>query len=874
MSAMSRHVAYWVLNTICSQHSVRNKSTFIFYTTFSKLIFVSDLKNSTIAMKQDIVRLFCKINNRRMNISFSNAFYVFECFFNLINFDQLNDLCSMTYKFEVFIVENQDIITKKRVNNVFFFELWKHVNYNFIVTFIVDNLAMSSNESKITINKDILNVWHTRLKHLREQNVRRLVKMSKRMNLIKLIVNKNFCESCIVIKQKIESHNNFVLFDKHLLNLMWNDLVQFFVCNDKIKYFVTFLCDFIKRSVIYVLRVKSDTFDAFRHFQQHNEHENNRVRRLRIDWEKKYFNDEFDYHRFEHDIEWESIVSKTSKQNEVVERLRQIFMSMISIMLKNVDLNDKWWIELIKTINYFRNRSSMTNKSITSFEIDTRRKFFFAHLRRIKTTSYVMKRKSITKWKKLVLRSFSVVFVNYERNHIYRMLRFNEIIYRVSFVTWIKKKRKKSLLFISETSTKRSITKSIILSTKKQVLKSNSIIILMSSSQFDQSIDVVSLSSILSTAKVNTSSIESISSISILSALKRHFKLRYRLDSFDLLDLLIMKCMKNVIDSQQVLKSRSYKKTMNDSSREEWVKIMKNENIFFLINEIWTLINFFKNRRVFRDKWIYKIKREEHHEILRYKTRWVIREFEQIEKLDYTKTFVSMIKSMSYKTMYVIIVVNDWKIEQMNVKTAFLYDKIHENVFVVQLTKFEQEINKICKLNKILYDLKQSSRVWFETLIKFFFFRLRFVKRRIQCFHEERHYDCYLCEWFDFYRIWSRDYLLTEKRFKRTIRDERFKFVHVLSRHDDLQKSKSQTINFESKCLRWTDATRSWNVKLQVINHFHERFVSSDKNLWRVYCWQKSQNQLSISREIIDVYHAKDSIEHSLFYFDDQSLCF
>ncbi len=70
--------------------------------------------------KTNIVKLFCKINNKRINISFSNAFYVFKCFFNLINFDQLNDLCSMTYKFKIFIVENQNIITRKRVNNVFF----------------------------------------------------------------------------------------------------------------------------------------------------------------------------------------------------------------------------------------------------------------------------------------------------------------------------------------------------------------------------------------------------------------------------------------------------------------------------------------------------------------------------------------------------------------------------------------------------------------------------------------------------------------------------------------------------------------------------------------------------------------------------------
>jgi hypothetical protein len=58
----------------------------------------------------------------------------------------------------------------------------------------------------------------------------------------------------------------------------------------------------------------------------------------------------------------------------------------------------------------------------------------------------------------------------------------------------------------------------------------------------------------------------------------------------------------------------------------------------------------------------------------------------------------------------------------MNVKMTFLYDKILEDVYVVQFTNFEKKINQVCKLNKVLYDLKQSSRIWFETLIKFFFF--------------------------------------------------------------------------------------------------------------------------------------------------------
>jgi hypothetical protein len=229
------------------------------------------------------------------------------------------------------------------------------------------------------------------------------------------------------------------------------------------------------------------------------------------------------------------------------------------------------------------------------------------------------------------------------------MLRFNEIIYRVLFVIWIKKKREESLLveILNKASTKWSIFESIEFSTKRQVIESNSIIILLFSSQLNQFIVVVSLISTLFTAEFNTSSIESISSISILSVLKRYFELRYRLDFFDFLNLLIMRCMKNVIDFQQILKSRSYKKTISNSNWNEWLKIMKNENKFLLINEIWTLINFFKNRRVFRDKWIYKIKKDEHDEILRYKARWMIRDFEQIERLNYTKTFVSMIKSMN-----------------------------------------------------------------------------------------------------------------------------------------------------------------------------------------------------------------------------------
>jgi hypothetical protein len=122
---------------------------------------------------------------------------------------------------------------------------------------------------------------------------------------------------------------------------------------------------------------------------------------------------------------------------------------------------------------------------------------------------------------------------------------------------------------------------------------------------------IISSSSSSSIIEINTLFNDFVSTIFlILNSLKRHFELRYRLNFFDSLSLLIMKCMQNVTNFQQILRSRSYKKAMNDLDRNEWLKIMKNENKFLLINETWILTNFFRDRWIFRDKWIYKIKKK------------------------------------------------------------------------------------------------------------------------------------------------------------------------------------------------------------------------------------------------------------------------
>ena len=117
------------------------------------------------------------------------------------------------------------------------------------------------------------------------------------------------------------------------------------------------------------------------------------------------------------------------------------------------------------------------------------------------------------------------------------------------------------------------------------------------------------------------------------------------------------------------------------------------------------IVETLNDRHVLKNKWIYKLKREIDEKVIRFKTRWIIRDFEQREDFDYNKTFAAVIKLINYKIIFVIIVVNDWNLKQINVITIFFYKNVEEKIYVKLLTEYKQNI-KICRLRKVLYDLK------------------------------------------------------------------------------------------------------------------------------------------------------------------------
>jgi len=62
-----------------------------------------------------------------------------------------------------------------------------------------------------------------------------------------------------------------------------------------------------------------------------------------------------------------------------------------------------------------------------------------------------------------------------------------------------------------------------------------------------------------------------------------------------------------------------------------------------------------------------------------------------------------------------------WKIHQMNVKSAFLNDPLDEEVYVKQPSSFIQsgKEEKVHRLTKTLYDLKQTPRAWNKRIDSF-----------------------------------------------------------------------------------------------------------------------------------------------------------
>ena len=88
--------------------------------------------------------------------------------------------------------------------------------------------------------------------------------------------------------------------------------------------------------------------------------------------------------------------------------------------------------------------------------------------------------------------------------------------------------------------------------------------------------------------------------------------------------------------------------------------------------------------------------------------------FSQKYGCDYEETFAPVVTHTTIRSFLTMAVHKNLKVNHIDIKTAFLHGNLDEEVYIAQKAGYTKsgEENKICKLNKAIYGLKQATRAW------------------------------------------------------------------------------------------------------------------------------------------------------------------
>ncbi|GJV63338.1 putative ribonuclease H-like domain-containing protein [Tanacetum coccineum] len=140
--------------------------------------------------------------------------------------------------------------------------------------------------------------------------------------------------------------------------------------------------------------------------------------------------------------------------------------------------------------------------------------------------------------------------------------------------------------------------------------------------------------------------------------------------------------------------------------------------INFSIEHAMTLVDLPKGKRAIGTKWVYRNKKEERGIVVRNKARLVAQGYTQEEGIDYHEVFAPVARIEAIMLFLAYASFMGFIMYQMDVKSAFLYSTIIEELYVCQPPGFEdpQFPNKVYKVEKALYSLHQAPKAWYETL--------------------------------------------------------------------------------------------------------------------------------------------------------------
>lgn len=472
-------------------------------------------------------------------------------------------------------------------------------------------------------------------------------------------------------------------------------------------------------------------------------HLQRKTHRIRLDQESVLSSNDMKNFLKEKGIVAEVTATDQHQQNGSAERLNGVLMDKLHPMLLSAKLDKKYWPHAVLTANYLRNRSPQAILNCTPYEKWHRTKPDLSHIRAFGCTAFA---RVIGPKKIRDVKAIKCKLLGFESSTIYRLLTPQGKVIHWNNVHFDEPKPnlKRPAEIEPEISYRiphmKAVTTTSLTPTPQYVGASSS-----DGGELELEIpsdDQSPLPASLST-EINSMTSRSPSPSSQLTFDTEHVGVpsaephlsRTQRRHPDLHVRRSTRPNRATLDRTKVrhatwalltaampvepYEPQTYKQAVECVFWRLWEKGMKEEMDQLLQNNTWTLVDYPPDRKVLRGRWVYRLKRGPHGEVLRHKARWVVRGFEQVDGRDFYETFASVVKPMSYKALFALAAALDLEIEQMDVKTAFLYGTIAEEIYVEQPLGMDDGTPRVCKLLKALYGLKQAPRVWYDTLTAF-----------------------------------------------------------------------------------------------------------------------------------------------------------
>lgn len=159
---------------------------------------------------------------------------------------------------------------------------------------------------------------------------------------------------------------------------------------------------------------------------------------------------------------------------------------------------------------------------------------------------------------------------------------------------------------------------------------------------------------------------------------------------------------------------RTYKQAIASPDASRWLEAMQEELLSLQHTKTYEVTDLPTDRTAIGCKWVYKIKSSDVGEV-KYKARLVAKGYSQKYGQDYCEIFAPVVRPQAIRLLLSMAGKLKLHVNQFDVKTAFLNGTLTEELYMKQPEGFEVG-NKVWRLRKSLYGLKQAARSWNQLL--------------------------------------------------------------------------------------------------------------------------------------------------------------